>query len=279
MRQWRLIYDYPTPGADNMAIDEAILEAVSAHHVPPTLRVYAWNPACLSLGYGQRASDVDFERAKALGYSVVRRPTGGRAILHTDELTYSLSLPAEDEIAGDSILESYRRISGALVAGLAQLGVQPQASEQTGAKQSVKPVCFEITSHYEITFNQRKLVGSAQLRRKKGLLQHGSLPLFGDIGRICDVLAYSDEAERVETQQHVREHAVTLSQALASQTPKYEISQSEWQSVADAITQGFVDTFQVDFTAFPNQLTQSELEHASILVQTVYSTEMWTHRR
>src|SRR6185295_7261954 len=95
MRQWRLIYDLPTTGAANMAADEAVLQAVSAGESMPTLRLYGWSPPCLSLGYGQKTRDVDFERIAANGWDVVRRPTGGRAILHVDELTYSVSLPAD----------------------------------------------------------------------------------------------------------------------------------------------------------------------------------------
>lgn len=89
MRQWRLINDFPAFGTRNMAVDEAILQSVTDGRALPTLRLYRWNPPCLSLGYGQKSSDVDFARAAALGWDVVRRPTGGRAILHTDEVTYS----------------------------------------------------------------------------------------------------------------------------------------------------------------------------------------------
>src|SRR5690349_10912993 len=111
MRQWRLIYDIPANGAWNMAVDESLVESVGAGQSPPTLRFYSWNSPCLSLGYGQRFTDVDVTRVDQLGWDVVRRPTGGRAILHTDELTYSLSLPADDDLAAGTIVESYQRIS------------------------------------------------------------------------------------------------------------------------------------------------------------------------
>ncbi len=113
MRQWRLIYDSPTAGARNMAVDQALLE--SGH---PTLRLYTWQPDCLSLGYGQRAAEVDLNRLRAAGWDLVRRPSGGRAILHADELTYSLSLPADHPCAQGTVIESYRRFSTALLAGL-----------------------------------------------------------------------------------------------------------------------------------------------------------------
>jgi lipoate-protein ligase A len=156
MRQWRLIDDFPAFGTRNMAVDEAILQSVTEGRALPTLRLYSWNPPCLSLGYGQKSSDVDFERAAALGWQVVRRPTGGRAILHTDEMTYSLSLPVDDDLAAGTVIDSYRRISTALIAGLSRLGIQPGADRRTEPSARIGPVCFEIPSHYEITVEGRK---------------------------------------------------------------------------------------------------------------------------
>src|SRR5690606_33208550 len=124
--------DCPAIGAYNMAVDEAILQSVTGRQSPPTLRLYAWNPPCLSIGYGQKAADVDMSRLAARGWGLVRRSTGGRAILHSDELTYSLSLPGDDELAVGSVIESYRRISAALVAGLSRLGLQVQADRRAG---------------------------------------------------------------------------------------------------------------------------------------------------
>lgn len=278
MRQWRLIYDFPTLGAFNMAVDEAILEAVSAGLQPPTLRLYAWNPPCLSLGYGQRSSDVDFERAAALGWDVVRRPTGGRAILHTDEVTYSLCLPADEPIAAGSIVESYQRISGALVNGLESLGVQPQADKRAERSEMSGPVCFETPSHYEITVNERKLIGSAQLRRKGGVLQHGSLPVYGDLGRICDALVYPDEAAREAAKVQVRARALTLTDAFAG--AGFEIPPNhllDWEQVAQALVEGFRQTFNIHFDV--QNLSESEHFSAQNLYEQVYGTSAWSRRR
>ncbi len=240
--QWRLIYDLPTPGVRNMAVDEAILAAVSAGKMPPTLRLYRWSPVCLSLGYGQRVADVDFERLAALGWEVVRRPTGGRAILHADELTYSVALPADHPLAAGSVVESYRRISAALMAALSSLGAAVAAERREQPAGAVGPVCFETPSHYEITVEGRKLVGSAQVRRRGGILQHGSLPLTGDVARICDGLAYADDSRRDEARQHVRQRAITLTDALGG----VELS---WRSAADALVDGFRAALDLDFGA------------------------------
>ncbi|MBZ0284100.1 MAG: lipoate--protein ligase family protein [Anaerolineae bacterium] len=279
MRQWRLIYDSPTVGALNMAVDEAILEDVSAGTQPPTLRLYAWNPPCLSLGYGQRVADVDFERIAALGWDVVRRPTGGRAILHTDELTYSLSLPADDPIAAGSIVESYRRISAALIKGLESLGVQPQADKRAERGEAGGPVCFETPSHYEITVNGRKLIGSAQMRRKAGVLQHGSLPLLGDLGRICDGLIYPDQAEREMGKAQVRVRAITLAGVLMGEGLRLSPAnnQVDWEMAAQAVVEGFSQTFEIDFQQ--QGLSDSEQIRAQNLYEQVYGTSAWTRRR
>lgn len=270
MRQWRLIYDIPANGAWNMAVDESLMESVGAGQSPPTLRFYSWNPPCLSLGYGQYFSDVDLTRVDQLGWDVVRRPTGGRAILHTDELTYSLSLPANDNLAAGTIVESYQRISRALLEGLNRLGAAPR-TDQRAEQIEVGPVCFETPSHYEITVDGRKLVGSAQTRRKNAILQHGSLPLWGDIARICNGLNFSDGATRLTAQEHVRQRALTLADAL--------VQEITWLEAVDAITQGFADTFDVDFQHYEPTLTDLEYDRAQQLLSEVYATPEWTRRR
>lgn len=282
MRQWRLIYDLPTAGRYNMAIDEAILLAVGAGRTLPTLRLYAWEPPCLSLGYGQKASDVDFARASALGWDVVRRPTGGRAILHTDELTYSVTLPAGDPIAAGDVVESYRRLSRALVAGLEKLGVSPQADRRAERAGGGGAVCFETPSHYEITVGGRKLIGSAQVRRQEGILQHGSLPLCGDLGRINEALVYPDEAARENAKPQVRARAATLAEAVYALTPDpprrgMEGKEISWRAAADAIVEGFAETFEITFER--GGLSDAERAEAERLAVEVYGNEDYTRRR
>lgn len=273
MRQWRLIYDSPAPGAVNMAADEAILAAVSRGEQPPTLRLYGWVPPCLSLGYGQRARDVDRARLAALGWDIVRRPTGGSAILHTDELTYSVALPIDHDLARGGIVESYRRLSEGLQAALIKLGAQPRAQR---AESPLPPgvVCFETPSHYEITVAGRKLIGSAQVRRKHGLLQHGTLPLTGDITRICEALVYPDDAVRAAAKAAVHSRAITLSEALAFSERGREVG---WQTAAEAIAQGFAEAFGIAFTSA--SLSESEAAHAGQLAREVYASDAWTFRR
>ena len=124
---WRLLLSPFADGPANMAVDEAILQANAAGSRLPTLRFFGWTPPCLSLGYGQRAADVDLQRLAALGYDLVRRPTGGRAILHTDELTYSVIAPRDEPRVSGGVLESYQQLSAGLLAGLHHLGLGVRA--------------------------------------------------------------------------------------------------------------------------------------------------------
>ena len=194
MRQTRLIREsHFKCGAHNMAVDSAIAGAVGAGRQPATLRLYGWRPFCLSLGYGQRAREADTAALRQRGWGLVRRPTGGKAILHGDELTYSLCLPQDHPLASGDIVESYRRLSAGLLRALDLLGLSARANpaREHARSEPDGPVCFLQPSHYEILVDGRKLIGSAQLRRKGVMLQHGTLPLCGDVARICDVLSFA----------------------------------------------------------------------------------------
>ena len=255
-----------------MAVDEAILGEVLNGNSPPTLRFYAWEPFCLSLGYAQPADDVDMDRLTEHGWQLVRRRTGGRAILHGDELTYSVILPPNHRLATGTIVDSYRRLSQALLYGLRLLAVpshaQPKQDTQLNTNQA--PVCFEVPSDYEITAEGRKLVGSAQMRRRGAVLQHGSLPLHGDITRICDVLRYPSEHERTDAKAQVRSRATTLASVNGG-------SQIGWRVVANAIQQGFEDIHKIDFTL--DTLTTKELEQVVELERDVYTNPNWVLKK
>jgi lipoate-protein ligase A len=267
---WRLIKTPPSTGAWNMAVDEAILEHVQSNEVKPTLRLYSWSPPCLSLGHAQPFKDVDVERLKSRGWEVVRRLTGGRAILHTDELTYSVTGNASDEVLAGGVLESYNRLSKALLYAVQSLSlpVQVQEEKHSTGSQNLNPVCFEVPSSYEITVDGKKLIGSAQARRKEGVLQHGSLPLTGDLTRICDALVFENESARQEAKERLLARATTIESVLG-----VNIS---WETAANAVIQGFEKELGIEFEI--GELTQSELKRAEELVKEKYRSETWTER-
>jgi lipoyl(octanoyl) transferase len=268
---WRLIYSKPEVGAWNMALDEAILEATGRKDSPPTLRLYAWEPACLSLGYSQPAADVDRDAVDRAGWHLVRRPTGGRAILHTDELTYSVTAPLDEPRVAGSVLESYRRLSLALVEALRMLGLPVEAAKaypNTVKTNSGGPVCFDVPSNYEITASGKKLIGSAQARRLGGVLQHGSLPLCGDLTRITQVLSYPDDGARETAARRLLERAATV-EMLSNRTP-------DWRETAECFMQGFNRTLDLQFEE--SGPTPSEIERAKELAIEKYAADRWTEK-
>lgn len=264
---WRLILDPPAPGAWNMAVDEAILNAATQGDVPPTLRLYAWDPACLSLGYAQPISDVDEKRLEEFGWDMVRRPTGGRAILHTDELTYSVCGPEHEPVLSGDILSSYKRLSAAILAALEHIGVGVQAlpQEKNPVSKTPEPVCFEIPSNYEITANGKKLVGSAQARRQGGVLQHGTLPLYGDLARIVQVLRFPNPVSRAQAAERLLDRATTIQTALGRLV--------DWQLAADSFIRAFSETLKLEL--LPGSLTEAEQLLAQQLLEEKYANPSW----
>ncbi|WP_322799872.1 lipoate--protein ligase family protein [Thermoflexus sp.] len=206
---WRLLWSPPADGATNMAIDVAIVEAVAEGEAPPTLRFYRWDPPCLSLGRRQPVDEVDLTRCRMDGVEVVRRPTGGRAILHAGELTYSLVFPETDPRAAGGVLETFRRFAEAFVQALRDLGISgvALAPRLDPAARGDGFVCFETPTDYEVTIGGRKIMGSAQWRHRGVVLQHGSLPLEGDPGAIAAYLRNGPDPERL------RRRAITLREA------------------------------------------------------------------
>src|SRR6059036_3931292 len=192
---WRLLLDPPAEGVWNMAVDEVLLDGVAAGSAPPTLRFYTWMPACLSLGYFQPFSVVNDEGCRKLGIEIVRRPTGGRAILHDRELTYGVALPASLLGHDAGMLPSYRRLSLALQAGLQRLGIDvslaPESEAPTRAVHG--PACFDRPSAHEILLRGRKVVGSAQVRRAGALLQHGSIVIEPRMATLIACLKLDDD--------------------------------------------------------------------------------------
>ncbi len=268
---WRLLVTPPLDGATNMAIDEAILFALADGRGRPTLRLFQWAPPCLSLGYNQHWQEIDEEACHRLGYTWTRRPTGGKAILHTDEATYSLIIPQEDPRIHGGVVESYRVLSLGLLRSLEILGLPAvQAADQSepaGNSTDRGPVCFDTPSRYEITWQGKKLIGSAQLRRRQIVLQHGSLPLHGDLNRILEVLTFSDE-ERARQRELLPQRAATLAQALGQTLP--------FATVAAALAQGFAQQLNLTLQELP--LTDYEQKLAAQLRSDQYANDAWLKR-
>lgn len=272
---WRLIVDAaPRSGAANMAIDQAIAEACAAGDSLPTVRFYRWNPPAVSLGRLQSIADIDALRVAELGYEIVRRPTGGRAILHTDEFTYSVAAAMQHPLMRGGVMDAYLRISNALLAGLHRLGAPAEKAPgdvRVGAE--VSAVCFEAPSAYEITVGGRKLMGSAQSRRANYVLQHGSLPLVGDITRLIDALALAPN-EAALLRAELRERACTLAQALGVSDDSEAVS---FACVVAAMQAGFATALHLSLE--PSELTAAEVRRSAALIRTQFGSDPWNRQR
>lgn len=270
---WRIIYDRPAGGAMNMAVDEAILESVVNGSSLPTLRLYAWEPPCVSLGYAQPVSDVSIEELTKRGYELVRRPTGGRAILHTDELTYSVNGPQDEPRLAGGVLTSYNNLAQALLFALRSLGI-PAVSEQRSAanpkleSNKNNPVCFEVPSTYEITVGGKKIIGSAQARRKGGVLQHGSLPLNGNLIRLIEVLNFPNQKSREAAAARLLKKAATIQDVSGDQV--------SWDTAARAFEDAFSSALNLNLMV--ENLGNKEKMRAEELIEEKYKNPEWINR-
>jgi lipoate-protein ligase A len=180
--RWQLIIDEPLDGARNMAIDTALLDEVEHSETPRTVvRFYLWSTPAVSLGRNQKIEKaVDADYCRAHGIHIVHRPTGGRAVLHDDELTYAV-VSNDSARFGDTIYGNYKRVSEALCLGFRKLGVPavlaPDTRKPAILEDEGDPPCFLSTSRYELMVDGKKIVGSAQRRVRGGFLQHGSMPI------------------------------------------------------------------------------------------------------
>ena len=184
-------------GTFNMAVDFFMARN---HLDKPIFRIYRWKPYCISLGYHQKLDEIDVAGCNKDGIDIVRRETGGRAVYHSEEITYSMIIPKTSEFYSDSILEVYNKISTVLVKALKLSGITNAELESGKApdfkelyKEKISSVCFSSTSTYEVVVNGKKLVGSAQKRLKDSVLQHGSI-LFGK--KHLDLIDYLNVAEK-----------------------------------------------------------------------------------
>jgi lipoate-protein ligase A len=173
-RTLHVILDGPHTGAVNMARDERLLDHWRPGR-PPVLRLYRWQPYAVSYGFHQRLEDFDHEAIDRLGFELAKRPTGGRAILHAEELTYSVVGASPSPLFGDSLHTCYMRINEALVAFLRELGCEVEISGGEDRSEMKQAVCFKSAGQHEIRVRGRKLVGSAQRRTEGRFLQHGSI--------------------------------------------------------------------------------------------------------
>ena len=281
-QNWRFIYTGQNDPYLNMAVDEALLRSVQDDS-PPVLRLYEWNPAAISIGYFQAVNEtVDLDKCIKAGVKIVRRATGGRAVLHNNELTYSFcgSSRSFPEL-GNSISETYKQISKALLFSLLILRVEAQwikpAGEKIGkdnplcrkedkfyTKTFFNQPCFSSFSRYEIGYKGRKLVGSAQRRFGEIFLQHGSILIKKGVLELSDFLPANSLIEGVK----LLENSTNIEEIKGRKIERDEIIR--------ALRKGFSEFFQKVFKE--DSLTMEELKTAQKLTIDKYSKNYWNFK-
>ena len=197
---WRFIPFRQLNAFENMAIDEAIFRLNHRKGTPPTLRFYGWSPPSISLGYFQETfREVDVETCRREHIDIVRRPTGGKAVLHEHDITYAVVAKEFNPLFPPDIRGTYRVISSCIADALSELGIEAEMAVEgrTSHNESLKAACFSVPSQYELLVQKRKICGSAQVRSRGGFLQHGSILLDFDPVKTCSVLLpHHDDREK-----------------------------------------------------------------------------------
>jgi lipoate-protein ligase A len=250
-----------------MAIDEAILLSADSGGALPTLRFYGWSPPAVSLGYFQDFSkEVNLKKCRSLGIDIVRRPTGGKAVLHENEVTYSVVSPKNNPLFPDTILGTYKVISSCLVQALVAMGVNASikdSGDRQNEKSSLQSLCFSEPSRFEILVDGRKICGSAQVRAKNAFLQHGSLLVSFDAERAVQVLC--------------PDPAPNLSDKLGnSVTAVNEYTCADQSEMLMLLKDNFRKVLNIEFRQ--GTLTPEEISEKLRLIKEKYSTEDWNRR-
>lgn len=263
---WRILNYQVADPAWNMAVDEGIFTSYLEGKSPPTLRFYGWSPATVSIGYFQDVErEINIDSLRLRGYGLVRRNTGGRAVLHDQELTYSMVAGIKEGLP-NNLIGSYLYISKAFAHAFQGLGVKAKLHNGT-EKHATSGACFESPSWYEITVNGKKLMGSAQLRQKGSFLQHGSILLNFSAADLEAVLNVSTESR----------------QAFIEKLQKKIISMDDLDSrwgpseLAVKVTESFRVLYGIAFE--PGELTEYETNLAHWLTLNKYTTTEWNYKR
>ncbi|MFS0865631.1 biotin/lipoate A/B protein ligase family protein [Fredinandcohnia sp. 179-A 10B2 NHS] len=273
---WRFIDSGDCSPAFNMALDEALLDWHSEGKIPPTIRFYGWSPATLSIGYFQKVEkEIDLEAVKKYGLGFVRRPTGGRGVLHDQELTYSVTVSEEHPEMPKTVTEAYRVISEGILQGFRKLGLDayfavPKTDEERqGLKNPRSAVCFDAPSWYELVVEGRKVAGSAQTRQKGVILQHGSILLDIDEDKLFDLFKYPSDRVRERMQRNFKNKAVAINE-LREQPVTLEEAKV-------AFKQGFEDGLGIVLE--PYELSEEELYYVNEISERRYKSDDWNFKR
>ncbi len=250
-----------------MAVDEAVFREIIRKTSPPTLRFYGWRTPAVSIGRFQDArKEIDIEACRKLGIDLVRRPTGGKAVLHEQELTYAVIAGDDSPLFPPDILETYRIISNCIAQGLAECGIRAEmkADGRAAADEPLGTACFSVPSRYELLVAGRKICGSAQTRSHGVFLQHGALLMAFDPGRTCAVILPHRDRER---------QADRLRNSVTSVREHATIPSADEEILCRAIRDGFTQVLGIRFRE--GALTSEEEALKTELMTKKYGSASW----
>lgn len=259
-KYWRFLNTGLKNAYMNMAIDEVISNISVPRDQKSVLRVYGWKPYAISLGYNQDENDIDLERCDRDNIDVVRRPTGGRAVFHADEVTYSVVIPESSNLFYEDTLTIYNTISEGLVEGLRLIGIAAQLMKRTSINSAIDKSnvpCFSSVAKYEITYRNKKLVGSAQRRFQNAILQHGSILVGIQHLKLGEYISKQRDINIESFTKYLFQKTISVSQIISTRL-KYD--QIIW-----GIKNGFQKRFNIQF--FEGQLTSKEVNEAQKLIK------------
>ncbi|WP_156290388.1 lipoate--protein ligase family protein [Oceanobacillus salinisoli] len=254
-----------------MALDESLLNWHSEGKIPPTLRFYGWSTPTLSVGQFQKVQkSINFDAVHNYNCEFVRRLTGGSAVLHDNELTYSIVVSEDHPAIPASIREAYYILSKGLFEGFKNLGITVDYAtpERSEAKERTA-VCFEKAAFYEMMVDGKKLSGNAQTRKKGVLLQHGSIPMSMNTEMLYDLFRFPSEKIKQRKRNAFQNKATTIDQ-LTNHSHSFSM-------MKDAFYQGFKKGLNI--TLHPFELTKQQWEEVHHLANTKYSSKEWNYHR
>ncbi|SER49624.1 lipoate--protein ligase family protein [Salipaludibacillus aurantiacus] len=275
METWYFIDSKDQSPAYNMALDEKLMDWHREGIIPPVVRFYGWNPPTLSVGYFQHIEkEINMEAVKGHGLGFVRRPTGGRGVLHDDELTYSVIVSESHNAMPDTVTEAYRVISQGLLEGFRNLNLQAEFSiprskeEKDRLKRPRSAVCFDAPSWYEMIVEGRKVAGSAQTRQKGVILQHGSIIRSVDVDKLFDLFLYKSDRARERMQKGFHKKAAAINELTEAPVSMNDIKQ--------AFRKGFEKGLNIHLKEFA--LEAGQKEQVKALMEKKYDSEAWNFK-
>ena len=250
---WRLLKTQKNTAAMNMAIDRAVMISNSKNEVPPTVRFYTWKPSAISIGYFQSLEEeVDLDNCKKFGVDYVRRITGGGAVFHEEELTYSIVIPESHPQIPKNIMKSYSRICGAVIKGLKNLSIESE----------YKPI-------NDIIVNGKKISGNAQTRKIKTVLQHGTVLTDVNVDKMFSVLKVPNEKIKDKLISDVKERVTSIKHVLGEEIL--------FNAAAKAMKKGFEEEFNINLVE--GRLTDKEISLAKNFEKECFSDKDWNFKR